>query len=234
MFRKTLSLSVAALFAFCLLPAGALADPDWELTPNGEVDFGDVMVGESSTSIFTITNLSGSDVLHMISVQVVPPGTDFAQTSGPVEYFDIDPLQTTDIEVTFAPSAVGPGTAVLYIRAEDGIHPQEVVNLQGNGVEDPGSTLTIDDILAFYDASVADGTLVANGNGQGRLKALRNKLVAAGRMIDKGKLANACKKLLQAYERSDGLPRPPDFVAGPAAPVLAGMIAQLMADMGCE
>jgi hypothetical protein len=96
-------------------------------------------------------------------------------------------------------------------------------------------TPTIEDILAFFDESVANGTLTGYGPGKsadGRKKALRNKIKAAGNIIDDG--ADACEQLSDAYKRCDGLPRPPEFVAGPNAPTLSQMILDLMGDLGCE
>jgi hypothetical protein len=57
---------------------------------------------------------------------------------------------------------------------------------------------------------------------------------AAGDLIDDGYIVEACQQLLVAYERCDGLPRPPEFVAGPAAPTLAQMILDLMLELGCS
>jgi hypothetical protein len=36
-----------------------------------------------------------------------------------------------------------------------------------------------------------------------------------------------------ARRRTDGLPRPPDFAAGPAAPALEAEIVQLRSNLGC-
>jgi hypothetical protein len=104
----------------------------------------------------------------------------------------------------------------------------------GVGQEEP--PVSVADILAFFDESVANGTLYGYGPGKsadGRLNALRNQIEAAGDLIDDGALEDACQQLLNAYERCDGLLRPPEFVAGPAAATLAGMILDLMGELGC-
>ncbi len=96
---------------------------------------------------------------------------------------------------------------------------------------------TIDAILEFFDASVANGSLVGSGPGKsanGRRNALRNMIEAAGDLIDDGYIEEACQQLLDAYQRCDGLPRPPEFVAGPAASTLAQMILDLMGELDCE
>jgi len=57
---------------------------------------------------------------------------------------------------------------------------------------------------------------------------------AAGDLIDDGYIEEACQQLLDAYHRTDGVRRPPEFVAGEAAPTLAGMTLELMDSLGCE
>jgi len=91
---------------------------------------------------------------------------------------------------------------------------------------------TVAAVLTFFGAAVADGTLVGNGPGNsadGRKGALRNQIEAAGDLISEGYMDEACEQLMNAYLRCDGLPTPPEFVAGPAAPTLAGMILDLPA-----
>jgi hypothetical protein len=111
----------------------------------------------------------------------------------------------------------------------------EVV-LTGEGVTlDPSDALGT--ILEFFDQSVIDGTLVGNGpgaSGPRRLAALRNKLEAAGDLIDAGHTEKACNQLLDALLRTDGVFPPPDFAAGPAAPELATQIQDLRTSMGCD
>ena len=83
---------------------------------------------------------------------------------------------------------------------------------------------------------MADETLRGQSLGNSavhRLHALRNMIEAAGDLINQGRIEDACQQLLDAYHRVDGLPRPPDFAAGPAAQELTNMILDLTADLGC-
>jgi hypothetical protein len=66
------------------------------------------------------------------------------------------------------------------------------------------------------------------------LKALRNMIEASGDLIRAGDTAAACRQLLDAYRKTDGQPRPPDFVTGEAAWGLAAMIQDLMLSLGCQ
>lgn len=90
---------------------------------------------------------------------------------------------------------------------------------------------SIDAVISFFDASVANGTLIGAGPGEsarGRLKALRNKLSAAELALRAGNVPGARNQLLGAYERTVGAP--PAFVAGPAAAELA---SRIMAAIQC-
>lgn len=234
MSRKMMSISVVVLL--CVVPAAAMAD--WELTPDSAY-FGEVVVGSSAQQLFTITNLGVGDVLVS---DVVLGGTDAAEFQLPAGLtvpFVLQPgtENSVFIAVTYVPQDLGSSAADLRVEVVGSEHGSETSILTGDGVdEEPPVSVTLQEILAFFDASVANGTLVGAGPGNsanGRLNALRNKLVAAGDLIEAGEMYQACTELLSAYERCDGLPRPPEFAEGPAASELAGMIAQLMADLGC-
>jgi beta propeller repeat protein len=95
---------------------------------------------------------------------------------------------------------------------------------------------SVEDILVFFDNSVADGTLVGVGKGNsaaGRRGALRNMIAASGDLVNEGQVLEACQQLLDAYERVDGIEPPPDFADGQSAPELAVRIQALRATLGC-
>jgi hypothetical protein len=233
---KMKRLSMAAICAVILIFVGGLstpaqADPFIEVVPLDH-DFGDVQVGSSSTAMITISNIDG----HGLEIYPVTlsGSADFAITMYP------DPIigsaMSTAVEITFTPSATGYVAAVLDIESNDMSNPIVSVSLAGMGVGQEQPPTSVADILAFFDASVAAGTLYGDGPGNsadGRRNALRNQIEAAGDLIDDGAIQEACQQLLDAYQRCDGLPRPPEFVAGPAAPTLAQMILDLMGELGC-
>lgn len=200
-----------------------------------DYDFGDVEVGSSSTAIITISNFNGH-ALVVYSLSLLG-SADFSITMAPDLPAVVVPQMTTEVEVTFAPSSDGYVTAVLEIASNDAANPLVSVSLGGMGVPQEQPPLSVADIMAFFDASVADGTLFGNGSGKsanGREGALRNMIEAAGDLIDDGDIAEACQQLVDACNRTDGLERPPEFVAGPAASSLAQMIMDLMASLDCE
>ena len=104
-----------------------------------------------------------------------------------------------------------------------------MVLLSGTGVA-AQSPVSIQDILDFFDASVANGTLSGAGPGSsadGRLKALRNMLVHAGYQISAGSYEDACEQLNDALKRSD------EFVQGASQYDLSQMIWDLLDGLGC-
>ena len=94
----------------------------------------------------------------------------------------------------------------------------------------------IEEILDLVDESVEDGTLTGEGpgnSGDNRLNALINMLEEAQSLIDAGLYEESCDQLWSIYKKCDGESRPPDFVTGEAAEVLADMILLMMDDLGC-
>lgn len=233
--RRAMMIVVVAVAAF---PLAALANPDVEISPMAH-DFGDVAVGSSATTVVTLTNLDTINSVFVYSVvwQVSNPAFSFTTTPASLPY-TLPPGQTFYVEVTFSPTAIGFTSTNLVIQNSDPFIPTAFIPMGGVGIDvEPPISVTVEDILAFFDASVANGTLVGSGPGNsanGRVKALRNMLEASGDLIEGNYFAQACQQLQDAYGRTDGLPRPPDFVAGAATEQLAAMIAELMGQLGCE
>lgn len=111
--------------------------------------------------------------------------------------------------------------------------PYELDNLPWT-VQDGWLIPTVADILDFIYVSVEDETLLGDGpakSAEKRLSALVNMLEEAQRLIEEEFIEEACEQLEDAYLRTDGESRPPDFVAGPAASELAALIQCLMDSM---
>jgi len=148
----------------------------------------------------------------------------------------VDPsTASVDVEVTFAPTAVGTASATLTVGSDDPDQPSVTAALDGDGVvDDPDPSDLLADLLAFYDQSLVDGTLVPQGPGNSaanRAQALRNMLEAASDTVDGG--GNACGQLAAALAKTDGDPTPPDFVAGANSPVLADRILEILDALNC-
>ena len=95
----------------------------------------------------------------------------------------------------------------------------------------------IGEILDFFDASVADGSLEGTGWGkwaQARLVALRKMIVAAGELLEQGVIQEAHFALEDVYEQCHGETTAPGFVKGRATVELSKMILDLMVDLGFQ
>jgi HYDIN/CFA65/VesB family protein len=229
------SLIIMIFMLWLIVPAQAYADT-LEVLPTDH-DFGDVEVGATVTTIISMTNINGSDVeVYGLGFQA-GSSADFSMVDAPPVPIIVIPGETVEAEVAFTPSAVGYVTAVLEVESTDSLTPVHEVFLGGVGVAVQPPSWDIQDILAFFDASVEAGTLDGRGDRdrikRARLRAFRFLLVATGTLIERGYYGWACNVLERAYIRSDGIPRPKDFVEGVARAELNAMIGQLMADMGC-
>jgi len=210
--------------------------PDIAVDP-GSLDFGQVELGTSRLLTVTASN-QGSNRLQVQGVGPAAGTSDEFQVTVPSSLpIVVLPRATLDVTVTYTPADMGTDTGSLQIRSDDPDEPVVALPLQGAGVpaeEPPAQQIT--EILQFFDESVDAGTLVGDGPGhsaEGRLKALRNMLRAAADLINAGDTAGACQQLRDAYRRTDGNPRPPEFVTGPAALELAARILELRAALGC-
>ena len=201
-------------------------------------DYGDVELGTSSATIVTISNIGGYTLIVNDVTFSSDSNPDFSITSVPPLPTLISPGGTIDIEITYTPSAFGISSAILEIVSDDADEPLVMVSFSGTGVEyEPPPSEQIANILEFFDQSIKAGTLEGDGpgaSGGGRLKALRNMIETVGDLINEGRIDEACEQLWDVYRRSDGNPRPPDFVTGEAASELASQILTLLESLGCS
>jgi hypothetical protein len=96
----------------------------------------------------------------------------------------------------------------------------------------------IDEIIADYEAALADGRLVGSGPGgsaPNRPKALNNMLFAAKAAIDAGDTQGACEQLESILKRigptSADDAAPDNFVVGEDADSFRGQVEALQAEL---
>lgn len=198
-------------------------------------DMGDVEVGQSTTVMVQIFNLGNAD-LNVSSVALIGDPA-FTFTSGPATPLLIAPSSSigVDFEVTFTPTAEGIVSATVQVVSDDSDESVVDVALIGNGtvtVVPPAQQ--IQDILDFFDASVANGTMQGYGPGNSaskRLKALRNMIESASDLINAGDFAQAVDQLESVLKKIDGVSKPQDFAVGEAVAELNAMVEALVADL---
>jgi hypothetical protein len=165
----------------------------------------------------------------------------------------LPPGGTVAIEIKFTPTTTQAVFDTLHIDASNPFVGaiNKNVELIGNQTE-----ISINNIIAFFDTSVASGSITGNEKGKAnddslltlqrdvetgkknksadnRLKAFRNMLEGAGQLIADGKLADACGKLESVFKKCDGNDTPPDFVDGSSSQKLAEMIKEFRGNLGC-
>lgn len=200
-------------------------------------DFVDVEVGTQDTLSFTITGQPSAFIDRL----VISGDSDgvFTILSAPELpiYLDDGPAE---VVVEFAPGAVGSYTADLGISGTD---PSGTVDVPLSGTAiypappPPDPATMIHDLLAFFDASIADGSLCGVGDNprarEVHAGVMRRHIVRAGDQIEAGRTDRACFRLWRAYLRSDGADEPSDFVAGPASAEVASRVLEIMDAYGC-
>jgi len=201
-------------------------------------DFGQVDAFTSQDAIVTISNGGGTN-LEVTSVAITAGAASFSITNfdpSVVPPFTLMPGEDVFVTITFFPTADGVHNGTLTVDSDDPDNPIVEVSLIGNGlvgaVEDQATNLetAIDDAIAL-------GTLVGSGSGNssgGRLGAFANMIEAAGDLIEAGLIDEACGQLRSALRRVDGDPRPPDFVTGEEAALIAAEIEFLLQSLGCS
>jgi len=93
-----------------------------------------------------------------------------------------------------------------------------------------GGDVSIENIISFFNASVADQTLLGTGPGasaDGKRNAYRNMLTKSKYLIDHGILYQAYDQLMDAQLKADDNPNPPDFLTGSSVQTLFGKISGL-------
>lgn len=224
----------AAMLLALVVPLGAVANPGIVVVPV-QHDFGEVEVGAlASTQIEIGNDWWGS--LSIFSINLLQgAGTDFSLVNPPSSGTVIQPGSSLVFGVEFSPTTEGLATAIVEIQWTNGESGTSIVELSGTGIATTGP-VTIEDILAFFDAGVEAGTIEGKGcghSGRAHLKVFKFKLLMVAFFLDKGWERGACKLLWHAYDRSDGQRHPKDWIEGQDVDRLNEMILLLLSDMGC-
>ena len=251
--KKYISAVVVILILFLSNITNALETPL-------SYDFGEVPIGSSSTAFISIS--TSTTEAHLSLYPTLENGEHYKITTSIAPAgIPLPPGETVAIEIVFTPTTTQAVFDTLYIDASNpnpffGISIREEIKLVGNETE-----ISINDILTFFDASVASGSLIGNGgseandhlisytqkkiqNGnegksaENKLHTLRKMLVSAGKLIENEDIDGACRQLMSISKKCDGKDRPPDFVLGAGepnpVPQLENMIGNLSDRLECK
>lgn len=149
--------SDCAWIDYVVFPPLAPMEPDIEISP-AYIDFGDVVVGEESSTQFTIIN---NGALTLSGNMTTPMDFSIALASKKIEKyygkntmnFSILPGESETFELTFAPTLYQCYSDFLLINSNDPDEPQFSYPISGCGVEGP--SIVIDPV--FFDEVLAPG-----------------------------------------------------------------------------
>ncbi len=210
------------------------AAPEIDIWPD-TVTFGEIEIGQEQIETVTVANI-GAASLAIQDVQIVQgEAMDFEVIPTMQLPLTVDPNSAVKFELLYLPSEQGPAIAVLQIFSNDPNRSVVEVQLTGAGAapQEPKrcAYADIDAICAFYLQGLKDGTIVGDGpgrSGRGRAIAMGNKLISARHLISGGYEHHALFVLESVEQKTNGMRRPPDFVAGEAVPELNAMVNMLI------
>ena len=238
---KKLCLILAGTLIFAItglaVPSSSPADPKIQVS-HTTYDFGNVEVDTSVTAMITISNVGGQPLfVQNISLQSGNDGFTITSPPSLSVYIGVKngAPNYISVDITFLPTATDDYQDTLVIVSNDPVNPIFDVLLEGVGIEE--QSVTIDDILDFFDASVEAGTLEGRGRGwlsKLRLHIMKWMLKIADEYIEKDQIEYACFILKRIYERCDGEAYRRDFVKGESAPEFASMISELICSLECK
>jgi hypothetical protein len=155
--------STPQTFPVTLHAAGTGVTGD-QLTPNTNLDFGQVELGASKTDTITIDNTSGSGPLTVSALTVTGDFTISNNSCGNTYPQAIAVGNTCDVSIQFAPSGLGARSG-LFTMNSDGATSPDSVNLLGSGVKAPApvpSTSSIDFGDVVRGTTAAQSLTVSN------------------------------------------------------------------------
>jgi hypothetical protein len=233
---KRLSISMVLLFLTIFFPniLGATSEIDL-------LDFGQVLVGTSSTKVIPITNLDNEKEV-MLNFTFREGICDFSLDQ---QLIFIPPGQKISFDINFSPAALGTCSDLLFIMYSYG--QSETIEVRGEGVDEitqdtiPDTfpdTKDVASLLEFFDRSVRSSSSGLIGNGPGksanrRLNALRNMIVRARILVENGSIDEAVGQLNVVLKKIappdlDGTESPKYFVTGNDAERLADLVQQVI------
>ena len=196
------------------------------------LDFGCVDVNASETEFVEVTiPTAGLDPNGIFVINsVVSERGGFSTSSIFVPGPFAEPEVSIEVGVNFSPVVPGDDSGELTISIP-GFDPI-FVDLFGTGGSTGDPDVVISSILEFFDESVESETIVGRGSGYKaakRLRAMRKRIQTVAFLNECGYVHAALFVTKTAIKRSDGEPRPCDFITSPGP--YEGSATQQLNDM---
>jgi len=205
--------------------------PDIAIEP-AAIDFGQLVVGNSSTGTVLITNNGQADLIISDITWAAGGSADFAVAALPALPLTLAPAASAQLEIKNTPTAAGSAAATLAITSDDPDQP--IVNLAVTGQATSPEVTPVDQIKAlitFYEESVRNGSI----QGVGKDKCAKMHLAEVKEVLkmteflllyERNRCAAGTLKVLIKF--TDGNPKPKDIITGSAVPELNTRILALL------
>ena len=146
------------------------APPDIDVAPTPH-DYGEVLVGTTTSRTFVLRNLGGADLQVTATSLVGGEAGEFAITSGEAP-FTLAPDEVHTLDVRFTPTAGGPKTTTLQLTSDD---PDEaLVDVALGGTATTAPEIDVAPTLHDYGQVLVGTTDVVVGTTASRTVAIRN------------------------------------------------------------
>src|SRR5262249_20805862 len=155
-------------------------------------DFNFVAIFDTATNTL-LDHAGGMGQPTHDGLAITPDGNFLAVTN-----WQDDTVSIVDTTVEHAIATVPVGSGPVGVAFTPGFRPSPTPG--------PAPGVTIDQVLAFFDQSVANGRLVGQGRGawpRANIQALRAMLIAARGLFKRGNLAAAARQLQAVALRTD-------------------------------
>ncbi|MBM4103341.1 MAG: choice-of-anchor D domain-containing protein [Planctomycetes bacterium] len=208
--------------------AGLGTSPEITLEP-ASLDFGSIDFGTSVAQNMTIANYGDAQLMINSIAWTEDSSADFAVFVLPELPLVIEPNGIVELSVVYTPTTIGAAAATLEIGSDDPEQPLVTLAVAGIGVYPP--LRQINDIIAFYDESVQNGTIQGVGPGksaQARVKVIKEALLITKCLIQSKYQRFAIVALMEIDKFTDGDPKQKDFITGPAVAELNAKINTLI------
>jgi protein involved in polysaccharide export with SLBB domain len=205
--------------------------PDITIEPAAN-DFGQLVVGNSSTGTVLITNNGQADLIISDIAWAAGGSADFAVAALPALPLTLAPAASAQLEIVYTPTAAGSVGASLQITSDDLDESLVTVAMTGQAVSPVVTPYEqIKAMIAFFDESVKNGAIVGVGKGKCakmNVQAFKEALKITKSLIRCERKRCAIGVLNELDKFTDGQSRPTDIIKGSAVPELNARIETLL------
>jgi hypothetical protein len=146
-------------------PTPVPVNPVIMVTPTS-IDFGSVRVTQTDTKTVTVKNAGGT---NLVISAISDPTGPFSIINKPGLPLTIEPDQSVNLSVRFAPLAVGPTASSFGIQSNDPATPLVTVNLSGIGTAAPVPNLEVNPGLVDFGTSTTPRNVEISNTGEADL-----------------------------------------------------------------